>query len=661
MGSNIHYIKNKLTDDPRTNIIIILESLLDELNGKMAIYDVPDTGLNVVVVSNDKGYEVFTGKLNGDLFYRNDFGDEGKPLVYSNLEDTDECKNSDFVNDHQLKSCMAIPIYDSGELVSSIAFFDTEEREFTEDNIKVLNDSALMLMYEGRHITSCDSLNNTYQKFVAIFDNSTDGIILLRDELIIDYNKSITKLLNIDKDHLIGKKLGDIINRREKEENISVVIKKVKSEDSVVVERELTRDADIHFEAELSFSNIKDLDDCNILVILRDITKRKAYERGLIAATEKAEESSRLKSVSLASMSHELRTPLNSIIGFSELLLDEDTTESEKEMFSKLIRTAGKSLMALIGDIIDISKIEAGQVTIKKSFFNINSFLQDILLMFKQEKENLDKSNIEMRLILSDKASDLKIESDQHRLQQVFSNLLTNSLKFIDEGYIEFGYLSITPKFIQFYVKDTGVGIEKTKREKIFEVYGQDNITYNRNKEGTGLGLAISKSFVELLGGSIWVDSELDAGSTFYFTIPVKLDVDYTNKFFDKAIKTGGRWNGKTILIADDVKENYIFLNGILKDTGAKIHWAKDGEEAVVICRQEKVDLILLDIRMPVMDGYEAARIIQDESPKTILIAQTAFANPEDRKFCLENGFDEYLKKPIDYENLISVITKYLD
>ncbi len=166
-------------------------------------------------------------------------------------------------------------------------------------------------------------------------------------------------------------------------------------------------------------------------------------------------------------MSHELRTPLNSIIGFSDLLLDEDTTEEEKEMFSKLIQTAGRSLMQLIGDIVDISKIEAGKVMIQKSVFNVNTFLKEIFVAFKQEKKNRDKENIELKLMLSDQAADLKINTDQHRLRQVISNLLTNSLKFIDEGFIEFGYSGISPNSIQFYVKDTGVGISRPHK-KIF-------------------------------------------------------------------------------------------------------------------------------------------------------------------------------------------------
>ncbi|GEM_PF-1687700 len=411
---------------------------------------------------------------------------------------------------------------------------------------------------------------------------------------------------------------------------------------------------------EFSDDQIEKISNFALLIMLEE--QHILTQKGLIEANKKAEESNKMKSLSLASMSHELRTPLNSIIGFSDLLLDEDTTTAEKEMFSKLIQTAGRSLMQLIADIVDISKIEAGEVTIQKELFNVNSFLQEVLLMFKQIKENKDKANIELKLVLSDQTADLKIETDAYRLRQVFNNLLTNSLKFIDEGYVEFGYSSVIGENIQFYVKDTGVGIESDKKEKIFEHYGQDKSTYSRNREGTGLGLAISKSFVELLGGRIWVDSELNEGSTFYFTIPYNVSSAINDNYMVDSLKFGSiNWTNHTILIVDDVKENFVFLKGLLNHTKAQLLWAKNGQEAVNICRENKsINIILMDIRMPVLNGFEASAIIKKENPNIRIIAQTAFSNPDDRKKCLDSGCDEYLKKPIDYKQLFSAISKYL-
>ncbi|MBC8319702.1 MAG: response regulator [Bacteroidetes bacterium] len=508
---------------------------------------------------------------------------------------------------------------------------------------------------------------NSDNRYSAIFENAYDCIMLLKNNIIVDVNSKGYEMFGFNRDEMLGKSTDELSPTPDKIKDPQVGNQKGYL--TKALDGEPQRFEWIHqkndgslFYSEISLSRLEGSDNYNILAIIRDISLRKEYERRLIEASEKAEEANRLKTNSLASMSHELRTPLNSIIGFSDLLLDEDTTEDEKEMFSKLIQSAGRSLMQLIGDIIDISKIEAGQVTIKKALFNVNSFLQDVLITFKQEKNNRNKSNIELKLILSDQASDLKIETDQHRLQQVFNNLLTNSLKFIDEGYIEFGYSSVTPENIQFYVKDTGVGIDNQKRDKIFEQYGQDKDIYNRNKEGTGLGLAISKSFVELLGGTIWVDSELDSGSTFYFTIPFEKNSGLTDKYLNKSLNVDSvNWSNRAILIVDDVKQNYVFLKGLLNHTRATILRAQNGKEAVEICKNNKsVDIVLMDIRMPVMDGFEASKLIRKDNPDICIIAQTAFASPEDKIKCVICGCNEYLKKPINHKELFSIITRHL-
>ena len=425
----------------------------------------------------------------------------------------------------------------------------------------------------------------------------------------------------------------------------NVVIGTLEIVDTVV--RDFTDD---EIEAMKNFASLVMLEELHVI-----------SHKKLIEASDKADKANRLKSLSLASMSHELRTPLNSIIGFSDLLLDEDTTEEERGQFTKLIQTAGRSLMQLIGDIIDISKIEAGEVIIQKTDFNVNSFLQEVFLMFKYEKESRGKSHIELKLILSDQINDIEIETDAHRLRQVFSNLLTNSLKFIDEGYIEFGYSSISPTYIQFFVKDTGVGIGAEKKEILFNQYGQGKDTYSRNKEGTGLGLAISKSFVELLGGNIWVDSELDEGSTFYFTIPLRTDSSVNStSFYNKFLEVQSVvWSNHTILVVDDVKQNFIYLKGILNHTKANLLWVRNGKEAVDICRKDKsINMILMDLRMPVMDGFEASKIIKRERPDIFIVAQTAFSSPEFRKKCMDILCDGYLTKPIDYKELFSILTK---
>ncbi len=535
-------IADKLTPDPAKNISIILQEAQLVLGGLFCIYNKLDSDSSVLIGrTNEMAYDddPIIDEVPGELYYEVTTKGLGNPLIINDLYLPEFVSSDPIASKFKLRSYLGVPVYLGKKIIGSLAIVDTKVREFSDEEVEILTNLALLLILEEQHL--------------------------------------------------------------------------------------------------LTFE-------------------------GLTEVSEKAEESNRMKSLSLASMSHELRTPLNSIIGFSDLLLDEDTTEDEKEMFSKLIQTAGRSLMKLIADIVDISKIEAGEVTIKKEIFNVNSFLQEVLVMFKQEKENREKGNIELKLVLSDKATDLKIETDTHRLRQVFSNLITNSLKFIDEGYIEFGYSSVTKENIQFYVKDTGVGIRTDKKDKIFEQFGQDNITYSRNKEGTGLGLAISKTFVELLGGKIWVDSELDEGTTFYFTIPYTLYDNIHDNYINESLDVGSvNWSRNTILVVDDVKENYVFLKGLLNHSKANILWAKNGKEAVDVCSANgHVDIVLMDIRMPIMNGFEASKIIKKNHPDTRIIAQTAFSSPDDRKKCFQSGCDEYLKKPINYKELFSAISKYL-
>ena len=666
MEFSLSNIAKKLTSNASDNISEIVKECLVNFDGNLCVYTKSDVNDKISVIkASDSSNIVYDILDDGKGYIFNEEIITGKKpnFISNDIPNTKYGKSDSYVKSLDAVSCIVVPVFSGDNISGTLSVYFKENRNFTNHEIDILSDYAGLLCLEESHLSTYNNLTISKTKYNTVFDNSTDSILLLLDDSIIEVNSTGCELFGYSMDELTGNSLFSLIAQTDQNNiqlvNIKDFINNSKAGEYHHIEDVLVKKDAKEFDGEIILTNIESNCNYNLLAIIRDISRRKEYEKGLIEASERANELNKLKSMSLANMSHEIRTPLNSIIGFSGLLLDDETTEDEKEMFSKLIRTAGMSLMQLIGDIIDISKIEAGQVTIKKTMFNVNSFLQDILLTFKQEKENQDRSDIELKLVLSDKASELKIETDSHRLQQIFNNLLTNSLKFIDEGFIEFGYLSITPEYIQFYVKDTGVGIDTTKREKIFEQFGQDKITYSRNKEGTGLGLAISKTFVELLGGKIWLDSELDAGSTFYFTIPFDAE-SYKVKtlvpiFGDENID----WSNRTIVIADDVEENYVFLKGVLLSTKVKLLWAKDGQEAVDFCDNENVDIVLMDIRMPVMDGLEATRLIKKSDPNVHVIAQTAFANPEDKVNCEKSGCDQYFKKPINHEKLFKVISKY--
>ena len=345
--------------------------------------------------------------------------------------------------------------------------------------------------------------------------------------------------------------------------------------------------------------------------IAMSIVKKKA-EQELVIEKEKAEESDKLKSSFLANMSHEIRTPMNAIIGFSSLLIDPNITDVERIEFVELINSNGNSLLNLIDDIIDIAKIEAEKLTIETSNCYINKIIQELLFTFEDEKNKKGKFNIELLSYFDNSDNNFSILTDTYRFKQVLTNLIGNAIKFTQEGYIKIGYEFTDSNFIKFYVQDTGIGISEEKLEIIFDRFRQVEDTHTREFGGTGLGLTICSNIIKLLGGNLWVNSEKGKGSTFFFTLPNLVPQD-------KAIEQQGipvskqveetkmQWADKNILIVEDFDSNYFYLDSILRKTNANLLWAKDGFEAIEICKSNnEIDLILMDIQLPEMSGYKA-------------------------------------------------------
>ena len=382
-----------------------------------------------------------------------------------------------------------------------------------------------------------------------------------------------------------------------------------------------------------------------------DITNLQNIEQELIKARIKAEQSDRLKSAFLANMSHEIRTPLNAIVGFSQLLPAAETAE-EKKLYSGIINQNSDILLQLINDILDLSKIEAGTLEYIKRPMNLGEVCRTIYAVHKERvKEGVT-------LVFDNEDENLFIEGDQNRIMQVITNFLTNASKFTYAGEIRLGF-ERTDKNIRVYVKDTGIGIEPEKVDHVFERF----VKLNSFAQGTGLGLSICQMIIEKIGGEIGVTSELGKGSTFYFTIPYEEAGELGEIFkMSKTESKGDTVNRvqqiKKILVAEDVESNFILLKNLIGREYTLL-WAKDGVEAIEMYKQYQPDLILMDIKMPRMDGLEATHIIRSYSKDIPIIALTAYAFETDKELALEMGCNDFVTKPVSKEALEKALEKF--
>ncbi len=446
-------------------------------------------------------------------------------------------------------------------------------------------------------------------------------------------------------ENFIGKRSIDVLPPDIATGNVSKLKQVIRTKQHVIHEYTINIDGrTAHFEARMAPSA-----DGKVLSIVREVTARKRAEQELIKAKMIAEESDRLKSAFLANMSHEIRTPINGIVGFAELLLQDGLPNDEKFEYFNIIEKNSHQLLQLIDDIIDISKIEANLLKIKKVEFNINNLLEDLQKVYQKEID-MGSKYIDIQVKKLKPESDAWVKLDKSRVMQILQNLMSNAVKFTEEGEIKME-VKIENNELLFKVHDTGIGIPEMAQKHIFERFRRLDNPADKVYRGTGLGLSVTKGLVELMGGKISVDSREGEGAVFSFTVPFEHSSEPQKE--DAEVKDWKAFKNKQVLIVEDEDTSYYYLASILKKNNVTVLRAKTGYEAIEFVKNENIDLILMDIQLPELNGYDATRYIKKISPEIPIVAQTAFALADDEQKSLDAGCDAYVSKPISSATLL--------
>ncbi|MFK8012852.1 MAG: transporter substrate-binding domain-containing protein [Marinicellaceae bacterium] len=505
--------------------------------------------------------------------------------------------------------------------------------------------------------------------FQTLFENSSDGNIIFQENKIIDCNQTVISLLNLpDKKTILNMKVSQVISGRQPngENTLRFIQKQMKKchDENYTRFEYLTRlTQGKQYWLDVIFTQIKHNGNHAIYANWRDITKQKNLEEDLIKARKLATNANNAKSEFLANMSHEIRTPMNAILGFTDLL-DEQLTNPKHQSFVKTIKSASKNLLSLINDILDFSKIEAGKLVTHKKATNPYDLINEICQVFSlniQEKDLGFEVEIDPEIPTS-------IIIDATQIRQVLFNLFNNAIKFTDVGHITFRAKVInfnnqlSKVDLVFEIQDTGIGIEKDQIDQVFNVFEQQKGQDINQYQGTGLGLSISKKLIKNMGGTISLTSTKNKGSTFTVTLnnvdiasieAQQSDVYQTNDF--NQIK----FNPSTVVIADDIDYNRELITHIFADTHINILEAENGLKAIELTENNAVDLVIMDIRMPIMDGYKAAKQIKNNKPELPIVALTASTLESDKEHN-KDLFDSYIRKPVVKNILLKTLAQYL-
>ncbi len=553
----------------------------------------------------------------------------------------------------------------SGNMVA--VFNDITERKQHEEQLKEKNEEYQQLNKEliktnSELVYAKQCLEKSEERFRLILKNSNDTFVLINKNGEQFY---ISDVAESDTDFTVDELKGPIQNVIFPAD-LDIVLqaweKLLNTKNEVVrVQYRHKHKFKEYIWYEAAAQNHLDNPAINAVVVnIREISAIKETETKLIKAKEQAEASDRLKTAFLQNMSHEIRTPMNAIMGFAGLMAENYSNREKLEQYSAIIEQRSHDLLAIINDMLDISKIESGQGTLQLEECNLNELFLELALFFTDYQHRADKQHIQLLLhnVLDEDIA--HIITDQHKLKQIFINLITNAFKFTESGRIECGCKLVNNQLL-FHVSDTGVGTPGDKHEFIFERFTRiDTVISKSYVGGTGLGLPIVKGLVGLLGGKVWLKSEPNLGTTFYFTIDFKRIITSNSVSVTSADTTQHFASNQNLLIVEDDQNNALYLEEVMKNYFSKVYIVGTGLDAIKLVNMQPIDLVLMDVRLPDITGYEATKTILQQMPKLKIIAQTAYAAQEERQRALNAGCVDYISKPLKREELLSIIRRHL-
>ena len=507
-----------------------------------------------------------------------------------------------------------------------------------------------------RVITDAKNSEEMLKRTQFAVDSAPEEIYYLdSDGDFVYVNDYICRKAGLTREVLLTKNIRDVNPFFKDPENWKKHWNKIYKQKLLVMETTHVGQDGSEYPVEADFYMVKSSNEELVCICARDVTVQKRYEAELVKARDLAEESNRLKSAFLANISHEIRTPLNSIVGFSQLLSNQDIKEEDRNRYLDLINGGSRQLMTMIGDILDLSRIESGELEVFPVPTKVNELIEEVFEHFDLRLKNDNKTNMELLFDTVD--SDLMALADPDRLKQILTSLLDNAFKFTEKGHVKVG-ANLNNGRVILYVEDTGCGISQDMSGNIFKQFRQGSTSFTNKYRGIGIGLALCQELVEKMHGSIDFKSIVDKGTTFFVELPAAVENTIVKEDRDSSIPS---WTGKTILIVDDNVDVRIFLQALLSVTSSKLLLASSGQEAIDLCRQhEEIGAVLMDLNMPKLSGIDTTAAIKKFRPKLPIIAQTAYYAPTEGRTLLDQGFDGFLTKPIEREQLFSQLSYFL-